>query len=335
MTGVEKIATKRDRSGFSLVELLIAMGLGVFLTSVMAYAYVSARQSGAYDEQILIVQENARFALRLLSREFAAAGFQGALTGVDEVSVPLSSSTCAAAGWSMNRSRPLQVVDNYMVDSVAETADGEILDCLDLNSVGSLSDILTFRRSAQMASVRNSKVSDSLLLSSTETWFLRVENSVAAEWQKLELDDLPSIAAAESSTVSYWQAIARIVFVREYSHIPGDNVPALCMKTLAGTQMTTRCQVEGIENLQVQFGLDTDSDGVPDVYRSSPDEAQMRQAVTARIHLLVRSIKAVSNRTDESTYRLGSVLVAPQLDRYVRRVFTTTIPLRNLASGFG
>ncbi|MFK7976311.1 MAG: PilW family protein [Halioglobus sp.] len=330
-----RAAVKSAEKGFSLVELVIAMGLGVFLSSVMVFSYVNAVQSGRYDEQVLFVQENARFALRFLSRELSLAGYHGALGDFHEIAAPLSATDCSFAGWSLDRSRPLQVVDDYIAGSSPVTGDAQLLGCLDSSSIEPATDLLTFRRSAAVASLRDGVAEQDLVRSATETWFLRAENNVAQRWEKSRPRDLPSLAASSSSSVSYWQAIARIVFVRPFSQVEGDGLPTLCMKTLAGTLMTTRCLVEGVENIQVEFGLDTDFDGVPNVYQSGLGLSEMHQAVTARIHLLVRSADAVSPRLDEKSYVLGAVIVPPPLDRYVRRVFSATVQLKNLAHGLG
>lgn len=324
----------RSEGGFSLIELMISMGLGVFLSSVMVLSYVSARQSALYDEQIVFLQENARFALDILSRELSLAGFQGALGGMHEIPAPDPDADCASDLWALNRAIPLQVADDYSRASEPETGDGELLACLDAASVVDATDVFAVRRSASTASVRSGVPVPALVSSTTPTWFLRVVQGVAQRWEKQRPRDLQLIAQG-SEPISFWEVVGRILYIREFSQSPQDQLPALCMKTLAGSQMTTRCLVEGVENLQLQFGLDTDFDGVANLYRSGLDSSASRQAVTARVHLLMRSAKAVSRHVDENSYRLGEVVVPPPRDRHIRRVFTATFSLANLGTSHG
>jgi len=101
------------------------------------------------------------------------------------------------------------------------------------------------------------------------------------------------------------------------------------MESLAGNAVTSRCLVEGVENMQLEFGIDTDDDGVANQYKVAPTGAEMDQAVTAKIHLLLRSILKIAGYRDDKTYALGQKVVAAQRDGFLRRVFSTTVHLRN------
>jgi len=96
-----------------------------------------------------------------------------------------------------------------------------------------------------------------------------------------------------------------------------------------GNAMESRCLVEGIEDLQFEFGIDGNGDGVPDRYFEAPSQSQIRNAVTVRIHLLVRSIVTIPGWVDKKTYLLGRKYLTGRPDRYIRRVLSTTVLLRN------
>lgn len=318
--------------GFSLVELLITMTLTAFLGSFMVHAYIGARQSAHRDEQVARLQENAALALRLLARELAMAGFNGAVLGVGDISVPVLPGECGGPGWALGRTPPLQLADDVEAGAVPVTLDGVSLDCLAPSSLVPGTDVLAIRRSAASAAVRSGVAAPTLTRSSVERWFLRVESGLASQWQRQRPRDLPTLAAGDPE-IDYWEAISRIFFVRNYAHTPGDGLPALCIKTLAGTVFTTRCLVEGVEHLQVQFGLDTDGDGVPNRYESAPDSAGFTRAVSANIYLLMRTVEQAGATARDASYHLGDVEVAPVNGSYLRRVFRVTVPLRNRVSG--
>jgi type IV pilus assembly protein PilW len=93
--------------------------------------------------------------------------------------------------------------------------------------------------------------------------------------------------------------------------------------------------VEGVENMQLEFGVDFDDDGVPNRYLSAPDAGEMRRVVAVKIHLLLRSIVALSGHSDDKVYRLGQKVLPPARDAFLRRVFTSTVLLRNRPRAVG
>jgi type IV pilus assembly protein PilW len=93
--------------------------------------------------------------------------------------------------------------------------------------------------------------------------------------------------------------------------------------------MASRCLVEGVEDMQLEFGIDTDSDGAPNRFLAHPSVAQLSQVVSARIFLLLRSIHPIPGYGEGKTYRLGSKVVSHD-DNYLRRVFSTSVRVRNV-----
>ncbi|HAT28785.1 MAG TPA: pilus assembly protein PilW, partial [Gammaproteobacteria bacterium] len=60
--------------GLSLIELLIAMALGLTLSAVVVQVYVSATVTERSQDARLRLQENGRFALNFLSQEIRMGG---------------------------------------------------------------------------------------------------------------------------------------------------------------------------------------------------------------------------------------------------------------------
>jgi len=61
--------------GFSLVELMIAMALGLFLIAGIATVYVSSKDTYALRDQISELDENARMAITTLREHIENAGY--------------------------------------------------------------------------------------------------------------------------------------------------------------------------------------------------------------------------------------------------------------------
>jgi len=106
--------------------------------------------------------------------------------------------------------------------------------------------------------------------------------------------------------------------------------------------------VEGIEQLQLEYGIDTDGDGDPDVYAADPSTVTIAgcatctsvnnwsNVITVRIHLLARNIDPSPNYTDPKTYTLGldktgtAIAVTPA-DAYRRHAYAGLVRIVNPA----
>jgi len=67
------------QSGVTLVELLVAMGLSVFLMAAVVQSFLGSRQSADVVQAQARMQENARFAYYFLARSIRMAGYPSAL----------------------------------------------------------------------------------------------------------------------------------------------------------------------------------------------------------------------------------------------------------------
>jgi len=73
------VKNKSTQHGVSLVELLIAMTLGLVLLAGMLTVFAGNKQSSELNTALAQIQENARFALSRMSRDMRMAGYQGCL----------------------------------------------------------------------------------------------------------------------------------------------------------------------------------------------------------------------------------------------------------------
>lgn len=88
--------------------------------------------------------------------------------------------------------------------------------------------------------------------------------------------------------------------------------------------------IQGIENMQILYGEDTTNDGDVDFYRTANSVANWNDVLSVRISLLVRTPDEIAQGDlDTTDYTLNGTVVDPPDDRRQRRVFTTTIGVRN------
>ena len=65
--------------GFTLVELMVSLVLGILLTAAVVQSYLSSKQTYRATEGISRIQENARFSLHFLTKELRNAGYSGCI----------------------------------------------------------------------------------------------------------------------------------------------------------------------------------------------------------------------------------------------------------------
>lgn len=314
--------------GFSLIELMVSILLGLFLTAGVISVYIDSKSNYQSEDELARIQENGRYGLELLKRELALVGFFGGSLNTGGIAPGTVTGDCSPS-WTLNTAEPLDFIDNFAASLT--TVNGITLGCLNSADIVAGTDILAVKRTAGDFTLKNGEFNDGLTQADTSQWYLRMAGfGDIMEWTYV--DSGGNFATADiglGSEVSYWEYNTNVFYIRNHSIDVGDNVPTLCTERLVGASISNQCLVEGIEDMQIEFGIDTDGDSVPNQFKAAPTGAELGSAVVARIYLLVRSIDPVGGYTNEKTYTLGEKAVAAKNDGYLRRVFSTTIQMRN------
>jgi type IV pilus assembly protein PilW len=327
------VPENRQGAGLSLVELMIALLLAAFLSLAMVTVYLNVLRQFEVDEAMAALQENGRFALTVLTRELSHAGFYGAQYDISNLASAAVGRDCVTAGnWALATDVPLDLVDS--VDASLASAGGRLFTCLELAKLVPTSDVLTVKRTATDYTVENGQLRPGATVRDNQ-WYLRVaDDGDSLAWFYHAGGGLPAADLQPGSAVHYWAYNARLYYLRTYSEQVSDNIPSLCVEYLVGGvakgAMVSRCLVEGVEDMQIEFGIDLDSDGVPNRFLARPSETQLSQIVSARVFLLVRSLHPIANYGEGKTYRLGSKTVSPE-GNYLRRVFSASVRVRNVS----
>jgi len=74
-------SSRSASSGFSLIELMVAITLGLLLTGGLIQLFNSTKVTFNASEALARVQENGRFAMELLKRELRPVGARGFCAG--------------------------------------------------------------------------------------------------------------------------------------------------------------------------------------------------------------------------------------------------------------
>ena len=123
----------------------------------------------------------------------------------------------------------------------------------------------------------------------------------------------------------------------------GDGIPTLKRIELSDTgTLATVPLVEGIEYMQVDYGVDGDNDGVADNYSSTCAAcataenwvAYWSNVVSVKLNIVARNIESTAGYTDTKIYSLGlDGTYTPAVgDHYKRHAYTQVVRLVNPSS---
>lgn len=304
--------------GLTLVEMLIAVLLGSVLCLAGATLLIKSKQAYLQDEQLARVQENGTYALRLLYRELAMAGYSGEALPGTVAPAPAGGTECYQHLVQINA--VLAHYDNLSRDGVVASGAEFPLACARPGDHLGGTDILLVRRVMDMPALHwgapREPVVDNML-------YLRYDQAGAA---------LHRGGRGLAEHGSLWRFHPQLFFLRNYSRARGDGTPALCRIRLSPEKQRTapvECLVEGVEQMQFEFGIDSNGDRRADRYVSTLTPGEVGRAVVARIQLLVRSPLPVPGRRDNHSYSLGNAEAVQSDDGYLRRVLSTSVLLRN------
>ena len=330
-------ASKKTR-GFTLVELLVAMGLGLTMSAALVNMYIASKKNYFQDDETARLQENARYAMRVISRELSMSGFMGGVLDSSTVApLALNRDCVTGANWALIPTNFIELIDDYSGGAVSTVAGTTFnANCVIAADLARNSDIFSVKRSADEKTLGNGSV---LTAADDNQWYLRVSEYGAATSYKL-LGAGASIPAADQvagNLVDYWEYYVNLFYVRNYSTTAGDGIPSMCIATLIGNDMTPLCYVEGVQNIQLEFGVDSNGDEQADFFIANPSAVELDDAISVRIYLLMRAVNPITGYINDKSYRLGSTVINPDAggnpqpfnDGFYRRVFSTTMKLRN------
>ncbi len=337
--------------GLTLVELMIAMAIGILMLLGVSLLFTQNKQSYRQNEEIARIQENARFAIEELSRDISMAGFFAEVVDSGAVDVDAGvlgkAIDCGdGAAWLYDFTAGLidgaVRISDQVASGAAAAAD---FSCITAGAdFIPDSDVIGIRRTAGVPSFWEADGAtgacvDLALPAAAPCVRLRPANGIFVRENGTRAvlyhgADEAGITAVTARPFEEWEYTPRVYYVRNVD-VDGTDIPTLCRARLDNTAgspqpMAEECLVPGVESLQVELGVDTDGDGAANSYVSNPGPGDLTRAVSARVYLLMRAIQLDVGYTDERQYTLGNLTVGPFNDRFHRRVYTATVAMRNL-----
>lgn len=318
------------QKGLSLVEMLVAIFVGILLLTGVLQIVVNSTQSYRIQNSIMRVQENGQFAMEFLARDIRNTDFWGCLTTLDDVNNLLDP---AGPGYNVlyggftegisgtaNESgggAPLSGTDTITVRAAGDISGGSAVQF----PYGPLTS-----SPINLGAGKNVQAGDILLVGDCLTADIFQATAVDANGEVSH--DIgsgsPGNVSADFSKVYTNSAFVYRPVTHVYDVRTGTNGgPALYLTDTNGNQEL----VEGIENMIIFYGEDTDGDGTANLYVRANLVTDMNNVVSVRINLLVRSFED-NLRPVPQPYLFNGQTITPT-DNRLRRVYTSTIVLRN------
>ncbi|WP_207061723.1 PilW family protein [Motiliproteus sp. SC1-56] len=327
------------QQGFSLVELMVAMVLGLLIVAAVLQTFLAGKRSYEMQEDLSRIQENGRFAIEFLTRDIRQAGFWGCL-GPDSIpnnhlkdkSNPLYGFTGSVSGAESS-------------DYTAEFANDKSVTAdrilLGGGGVDSSSPIQVTRKKSPNPSEstqvsKNSGIEDEDIIVITDCKtadILQVTgvNTSSSQFDGLTHNQAPGYDPGNDGSVDmstdYHGAPVSNIFklnnrIYTVSLAKSSGEPALYRN---GEEL-----VEGIESMQFLYGVVSGGN----MSYLPADSANMDDVVSVKVSVLARGFGNVANEPVTFQYNDGTSSAAISFtaksgDRRLRKVFSSTIALRN------
>lgn len=356
--------------GVTLVELMVAMLLGLLLTAGAIQVFVGNRVAYTFNQGLARLQENGRFAIDTLSFRTRMAGYYGCLS---EVAVtnnlaggPGSLAFDFAEGLFGYEAKGTAPGNTFAAGDVNPANADDASDWTETlhtdleNDVIPGSDVLVIRNvSASAHSLVSPYTSSTHVFAAAATGDYAVgEIAIVSDCQKASVFQITSVAPASggiqlghtaagvspgnSATGASWGSdqaygdAAELLRAETWIYYVGASAggpPALYQRrlSLSGTTVSLVDDelVDGVETMQVLYGIDSDGDGAVDAYQTAGAVTDWAEVAAVRVALLIRSPEEYGTEVDQATYNVNGTIFDPVDDRRIRQVFTTTIGLRN------
>ncbi|MSR08551.1 MAG: hypothetical protein EXR82_03310 [Gammaproteobacteria bacterium] len=338
MVNRSRIAGLQQQRGVGLVEIMISLVLGLLVTGAIVQIYLTTKRQNDMQTSLTGRQESGRFAAQIIQRDAQMAGYRGCLRDINTVENTLNTKTDFL----------------YRYDRHVEGFESGAALPASITNVVANTDVLTLR------TVDDLGIYTTAILASASADPVTVVDLDPAPFAADDIALITDCGGAAIFQVTGFNAPTGTIVHNTGGTVPGNSSKNLNRRFGAGSQVfrirTTTYFIrnsangtgpalwrrsggvappqelaEGVENMQLLFGLDTDANQTADEYRTADNipATQWRNVVSVQVALLVAGVADRVADADPRTFALLGADVGPFDDGRLRRVVTFTVALRN------
>ena len=351
---------RRRQRGITLIELMVAITVGLILLAGIIQLFVSNKQAYRIQEGINVQNENSRYALNQLEYSIRMAGhWGGAKPASVAVETTKPATDCTQSPVLKNNDPTLAVAHGI---EGFDGANASPLDCIPAADYRAGTDVLMLRYAGA------DRVSDAAVKALPARQFVRARSAGGADiFNGADFDArfaaggsgppdirVPTATDSNKDLIANYAAIVEIYFIRNCaSQAQGnatacdaadDTTPTLARLVLRDGVMVQEDVVAGVEQFQVIYGVDDDGDRSPNRYvdatsvKAGTGGPEWAKVVDTRVSLVLRNGERDVTFKDEKTYLLyggaggaGLAYKAAASDQSFRRkVYNTSVQSRNM-----
>jgi len=338
------------QQGMTLTELMVAVAVGLVVSAAVAGLFLQTTASNKQNEHITYLQDNGRYALKILADDLEMSNFWAGLSASNRNNIAIDDENIAMDGASATIKASLDNDVNTLCDNGA----GSVGANWNYSFSVPMSYITSATQSAALAAYPCIDNDDNSLDFVAGSYVLMIKRTKGLEESASQVDGRPYIRGNRSTATLHkymsadsdpppsgffdWQYLAHIYYIAQDSGCT-TCVPKLVRQSLkeanpasGDPEFATEELAEGIERFHIMFGIDASpasGDGEIEFYTSTPTAAQLANAITAKIYVLARSETQITGYTNDKGYDLGDQPTYTPNDGYYRRVFSTTVVMKN------
>ncbi|MGB5709184.1 MAG: PilW family protein [Arenicellales bacterium] len=332
--------------GVSLIEMMVALTISLMVLSGASVILVNANKSSRIQDDLVGMQENARFAIQQIADDIRMSGYYGCVEDINPVDPNgpiinnLSSNDYLAS--------PVRGYEHSGTPVTTLTDDSrDVLEIQYANPVTTMAATMDSPQSdITVADTSGISVGDVLMVATCETGDIFAVSGLGAGTLQHQTDatsggDLVIENNSDSLSALYPQqtyagidnSIYRFNRIK-YSIADDGGVPALFRAVNQPLNTPGDPFIRGVDAFEVLYGEDTNNDSIPDSYVAADAVTNWGNISAIRFALLMRTENQYGSdfdRADESGDTiavLGSDFDVGD-ERVRRRTFQTTVFVRN------
>ena len=360
--------TREAQAGFSIVELMVSLTLSLILMGGVLSLVYSSKITYLENERVAGTQEGGRAAFEMLLRDLRGSGFPGCAQPIAglvvsnniltnptsllwSLDVPLQGYEGSSGTWSPAldpllsgaAQAPLAPNDIIVLRTI-RSSQPQLRTTVKTYPGDNI--VLPKTASQKFAATQNTPytfvISD---CTSTAYFSARVTDGGTTATLLRNTDATPSNQSTDLpeafdpgaqvtplDSVAYYIAPSATPAVKGVPGAPPPQAGPALWRIVSSNNAAPEEVIPGVERMEIQYGVDTNSDGTVDEYDNADvvDKAgEWGKVVSVRIAILVRSAQPNSPDTDQKIYTLLNSTAGPFNDHYERSLYTTTVALRN------
>lgn len=324
------------QKGLSLVEMLVAMAVGLVLLGGIYQVFFSTTTTAQVQENNSRIQENGRFAIEIIKKDVRMAGYMGC-ANLNNVKVNVVANSPPVNLFEASTVLRGYEGGNGWANKPAHFVPGT--DVIEIHSASPLSVTLDEKLGTVNANIKLSsnpggvKAGDVLFVSDCNNADVFRATSVSSGGGKTTIAHASNANTSNNLSTTYGTDAEVMSFVSS-TYFIGTNAagnPSLFRRDQDGNGIgLTDELVEHVETMQFLYGVDADGDRVVDDYVAANAVGDWQNVLSVKLALLLRGPTEVHRgELNTTTYSFYGSTIDPPDDRRVRQLFTATVGIRN------